>query len=333
MNKIITKTVKYRGKEISVNDLKDKSQIEVTVECKHGQRKIRWSRRNRLCKQCSVEAGVYNTCKKGRTITWGDNISKAKKGIEFSDDHKRALSVAQYQCSKDEWPGFYSKSEIHKLRDSNEYLEFRREVMKRDNYSCVITGKTGNLEVHHLNSVNIAKDRILDIDNAVTLHASVHSMFHLKFGNGNNTPEQFQEFRGRFNVDKKLFFLCGQSGVGKTHVANKLKDKFEVVHYDYSKKNLISDINKAAYSSKPIILDIPALISTYYKELFGLYQIEMLFIIEDIDTVKQRILSRGGKITPSVEKRHRRMNALYKKYGSYKSTSEEMYKYLYNLKI
>jgi len=333
MSKIITKTVKYRGKEISVNELKEKSQIKVIVECEHGQREIRWSRRHRLCKKCSAEAGAFNTSPKGRKITWGDKISKAKKGIPATDKHKKALSIAQYRCSKDEWPGFYSKGEIHRLRDSNEYLEFRKQTMERDEYTCVITGKTGNLEVHHLNSVNVAKDKIFDINNAVTLHASVHSMFHLKFGNGNNTPEQFKEFKDKFKTNKKLFFLCGQSGVGKTYVANRLKDKFEVVNYDYCKKDLLSHIALAAESNKPILLDIPALISTYYKELFGLYEIEMLFILEDIDTVKERITSRGGKITDSIQKRYKRMRALYKKYGSYKSTSDGMYKYLRSLKI
>jgi dephospho-CoA kinase len=279
-----------------------------------------------------AEKGLYNTSKPGREITWGDKISKAKKGVEFSEEHRKALSAAQYGCSKNEWPGFYSKSEIHQIRDSIEYLEFRKQVMSRDNFKCTITGKTGNLEVHHLESVNIAKDKVLSIDNAVTLHASVHSMFHLKYGNGDNTSEQFNEFKLKFKPDRKLYFLCGQSGVGKTYVANKLKHKFEVVHYDYCKSDLIKHIAEASEkNSKPILLDIPALISTYYKELFGLYDIEMFFIIEDIQIVKDRLLSRGGKITDSVEKRYKRMQALYKKYGSFKATADDMYNYLLSL--
>ena len=333
MNKLITHTIKIRGLEKSVNELKPNSNKKVLVECKHGQREVRWCRRHQLCHKCAAEAGLYNTCEKGREITWQHKISESKKGIKFSDHHKQALSIAQYRCNREEWPGFYDKSEIHKLRDSDEYQSFRNKVMERDNFKCIITGKNGNLEVHHLESVNIAKDKIFDIDNAVTLHSSVHSMFHLKYGNGSNTLDQFNEFKQNFISDKKIFFLCGQSGAGKTYVANQLKDKFEVIHYDSCRSNLIETINIASKSTKPILLDIPNLISTYYKELFGLYQIEMLFIIEDVSTIKNRILSRGGKITHSIEKRYKRMKSLYKKYGSYKATSDEMLNYLNNLKI
>ena len=333
MNKVITKTIKIRGIEKSVDQLKPNSNKKVIVECKHGQREVRWCRRHQLCYECAAEAGLYNTCKKGREITWGDKISKTKKGVKATEEHKKALSVAQYKCSKDEWPGFYDKSEICQIRDSIEYLNFRKEVMKRDNYKCAITGKNGNLEVHHLDSVNIAKNKILDKNNAITLHASVHSMFHLKFGNGNNTVKQFEEFKQNFKCDTKVYFLCGQSGVGKTFVANKLKHKFEVVHYDRVKGNLIEALNIASASNKPILLDIPSLISTYYKHLFGIYEIEMLFIIEDIETVKSRILSRGGKVSDSIHKRHKRMKSLYKKYGSFKATSDGMLNFLYNLEI
>lgn len=81
MNIIITKEVLYRGKLISIYQLKPNSNIKILVECSHGQREIRWNRRYQLCRKCVSEAGLYNTCKKGRKITWGDKISKAKKGI------------------------------------------------------------------------------------------------------------------------------------------------------------------------------------------------------------------------------------------------------------
>ena len=331
MNKIITKTVMYRGREIPVEELKPNSNIKVIVECKHGQRELKWVRRNRLCKQCSVEAGVYNTCKKGRKITWGDKISKAKKGKDFSEEHKKALSVAQYKCDEKDWPGFYVKSEIHSLRDSQEYQDFRREVLKRDNYKCVITGMGGNLEVHHLNGVSLSKEEALMPSNAVTLHASVHAKFHLVYGRGNNTKEQFEEFRSNYKKDNKVYFLCGQSGVGKTTVASKLKDKFTVVSYDSTpKEDIVPTIHRNS-TGKPILLDIPVLISTYYKKIHETHDVQCIFIIENVDVVKDRIVKRGGKPTASIEKRHKRMRSLYKKYGVFKGTSAEVEQYLSNL--
>lgn len=91
MNRIITKQVKYRGRLIPVQELKPNSNIKIEVECKHGRRIVKWCRRHQLCRKCCSEAGIYNTSPKGRKITWGDKISKAKRGKKFSDDHKKAL--------------------------------------------------------------------------------------------------------------------------------------------------------------------------------------------------------------------------------------------------
>ena len=91
MNQIVTKTVRYRNKEIPVEELKPNSQIYVTVRCKHGERRTKWYRRHNLCRKCCAETGVYNTSPKGRKITWGHKISRAKKGKKFTKDHKKAL--------------------------------------------------------------------------------------------------------------------------------------------------------------------------------------------------------------------------------------------------
>lgn len=194
MNKIITEKVMYRGKEISVDKLKEKSQIKVIVECEHGQRERRWCRRHQMCKKCATEAGVFATQKKGRVITWGDKISAAKKGIKTTEEHKQALSVAQYGCSEADWPGYYKKSEIQQVRDSIEYLELRKSIFKRDNYKCQITGLGGHLCMHHIESMNKNLSKALDESNVVTLHVDAHKEFHSIYGNGNNTREQYEEF-------------------------------------------------------------------------------------------------------------------------------------------
>jgi hypothetical protein len=194
MNRVVTSHVEYRGSIIPVEDLKDNSNIKVIVECLHGQREVRWNRRHQLCRKCVADQGLYNTSKPGREISWGDKISEAKKGIKFSEQHKRALSVAQYGVAQEDWPGFYIKGELHKIRDSIEYKEFRKAAMKRDNYTCRITGMRGKLNVHHLEGVTLSPEKVLDLNNVITLHSSVHKLFHDIYGRGYNTSEQFQEF-------------------------------------------------------------------------------------------------------------------------------------------
>lgn len=194
MNRVVTTHVEYRGSLIPVDELKDNSNIKIIVECPHGQREVRWNRRNQLCRSCVSEAGLYNTSKPGRKITWGHKISEAKKGKQFSYRHRKALSIAQYGSEDNDWPGFYNKSKFHKLRDSIEYINFRKAVMKRDNYTCQLTGMRGKLNVHHIESLTDNIEKALDLNNAITLHASVHKTFHDIYGRGNNTLAQFQEF-------------------------------------------------------------------------------------------------------------------------------------------
>lgn len=100
---------------------------------------------------------------------------------------------------ENEWPGFYAKSEIAKLRDSIEYVNFREAVMKRDDYKCRVTGQKGYLVVHHLDGVSLNKTKIFDIENGITLHVSIHKLFHSIFGNKQNTKEQFNDFTANFD--------------------------------------------------------------------------------------------------------------------------------------
>lgn len=194
MNKVLTTHVLYRGTPVSVDTLKPNSNILVLVECSHGQREVRWNRRDQLCKQCAIAAGHFNTSPKGRQITWGDKISKAKKGVKLSDKHKIALSISHYNCDEKDWPGFYSKGEIQKIRDSVEYIDFRKSIMQRDNFTCQVTGMKGKLEIHHLDGMDNNLEKSMDPANVVTLHKSVHKTFHDMYGRGGNTRQQFEEF-------------------------------------------------------------------------------------------------------------------------------------------
>ena len=197
MNKIITTQVLIRGKSCPLSHLKENSNIKIIVECPHGQREVRWCRRHQQCYKCVAETGAYSTSLKGRKITWGNKISEAKTGKKFTENHRKSLSAAQYGINIDQWSGFYEKSEIHKLRDSLEYRNFVREVMIRDGFICRLSGRQGTLNVHHIEGMNIALEKALDHSNVITLHEDVHKLFHDLYGRGDNTTDQFEEFKKR----------------------------------------------------------------------------------------------------------------------------------------
>ena len=74
------------------------------------------------------------------------------------------------------------------------YDEVMNQAERRDNYTCQITGKKGNVVVHHLNSYNTHKELACDLDNLISLDVDFHKLYHDTCGRGDNTEEQFWKF-------------------------------------------------------------------------------------------------------------------------------------------
>lgn len=361
VNKIITKTVKYRGTEIPVSDLKPNSNIKIIVECPHGQREVRWNRRHQLCHKCHSEKGTYNTCKKGRKISWGDKISQSKKGKQLSEEHKKALLEVRKNkvCDRlgidpSEFPGFPTKNEQMKLRlftMSAIKRNIRNKTIKeQDNLILESLGYTieelrAHLESQFTEDMSWENYGEWHID-----HVRPESWFFYSDTTDDNfkkcwSLENLQPMWASENIKKGnkyegkykrpfFYMLCGQSGAGKTTIANKLKDKFNIVSYDSVKaKDLDYIIRNEWYGDKPILLDIPVRISTNIKKYQDKYDITAVFILEDVDTIKQRIINRGGSRIDGVERRHKRMTSLSKKYGHFVGTADEVNSFLNNLEI
>ena len=80
-----------------------------------------------------------------------------------------------------------------------EYTNWRIEVYKRDDYTCQVTKIKGHeIVAHHLNGHNWDKEHRTDIENGITLSKGIHKLFHKIYGYGNNTKEQFEEFKIRY---------------------------------------------------------------------------------------------------------------------------------------
>jgi 5-methylcytosine-specific restriction endonuclease McrA len=79
------------------------------------------------------------------------------------------------------------------------YLEWRRSVYERDNYTCQICGRRGGrLAAHHVFNYADHKELGLVVDNGVTMcgeKGGCHRQFHKAYGKRNTTREQLEEFR------------------------------------------------------------------------------------------------------------------------------------------
>lgn len=71
---------------------------------------------------------------------------------------------------------------------------WKKEVFSRDKYTCQITNKKGQICAHHLFSWRSNPDTRYDKENGIAILQSVHKEFHKRYGYGNNTKEQFEEF-------------------------------------------------------------------------------------------------------------------------------------------
>lgn len=112
---------------------------------------------------------------------------------------KCAVSVLISGKNHYRWNSSLSENERSNKRNSQEYKDFIKSVMARDNYTCVITGKTGEeteLEVHHLDGYDWCIEGRTNVANAITIAKDLHKSFHAKYGRGGNTRKQFEEWIG-----------------------------------------------------------------------------------------------------------------------------------------
>ena len=79
---------------------------------------------------------------------------------------------------------------------SGESKKWRANIFKRDKYTCTIcSSRGGKLNAHHLNSWNKFKEERFLESNGITLCDSCHRDFHKKYGYGDNTKEQFEDYK------------------------------------------------------------------------------------------------------------------------------------------
>ena len=98
---------------------------------------------------------------------------------------------------------FYNKDLTDEERERGRYIEGYKEwgceVKKQYNFTCDICGESpsGLLRSHHLESYDSNKELRTDISNGVCLCDKCHKEFHHIYGYGNNTKQQYIEFKER----------------------------------------------------------------------------------------------------------------------------------------
>lgn len=108
------------------------------------------------------------------------------------------------------WKGGLS-SEHSRIRSSGKYLNWRKAVFERDNYTCQCCGDNQTtLNAHHIENFSEKEDKRFDVENGITLCENCHGMtikgsFHHVYGTKNNTREQLDEYLSNYQYYQSLY--------------------------------------------------------------------------------------------------------------------------------
>ena len=134
------------------------------------------------------------------------------------------------------------------------------------------------------------------------------------------------EFCDFINIERPVFILSGPPGSGKTTLSIELSKKLEIIEQG-KVKNWDTMVKRYC----EVKTDIPLLVVCTFKVstiLNRLNSYKLFIILESESTYSERLLSRGGKITPTVMKRHNRLLRISERFngiiGTYSETKESL---------
>lgn len=185
-NNKFTRTVKYKcdycGQEAECTEYKYmRSKTHYcSSKCRDSINKITFN-----CEKCGKETTkVKSEYNKSKHHYCSVECERKDREVRFGKDNNPSWN-----------PNLTNEERIQK-RKFKEYYLWRDTVFKRDKYTCQYCNKYGGkLNAHHLDSYNEFIDTRLDIDNGITLCEECHKNFHRTYGYGNNTREQYLEWK------------------------------------------------------------------------------------------------------------------------------------------
>ncbi len=212
--------------EVPVTDLHDFAMNVIEAECddcglvrevkfgqyrpfcpscsRKGNRNESWKGGKPKCIDCGCDLAGYN-CKSREVnrcqpchVKWcvGDNNPTYKKENHFCPECSEPMARHSDVC-RDCW-----KVDVHNpdaIKRSNMDYKWSCEVKELASYTCDCCGSNDDMHAHHLESWMVNESLRRELSNGVCLCQSCHVAFHKAYGFGENTTEQYLEFKGFYH--------------------------------------------------------------------------------------------------------------------------------------
>lgn len=235
----------------------------------------------------------------------------------------------------------WATDESVRIRGSKVYKAWEQLILYRDNIcqfpSCIERRKK-ELVAHHKDGFNWCIDKRFDIDNGVLLCKYHHTVgpkaFHRKYGNGDNTEQQYNEWLLDNTISdptkKDIYIVTGAPGCGKSWVCNQL-DMYNYIPYD--------DVPKEQHlhlmlhgDDRPIIYDPWRKATSFSKRYGDIFNIKLIVIVESESILKERLEGRGGIFNDKSIKYCKRANSIATK-AAFSGSSDEVLAYLRSIVV
>jgi len=170
------------------NEIKKNRNHYCSKECQH--KGIEKGAKIKLvCENCGIDYTTYISQKIHRNSRFCSNKCKYEYFHKIAEDRYK-------KTNKQDKRSIYKR-----IRVSNDYINWRKEVFERDNYTCQKYNLTCiYIEPHHIKNFTEYPELRLDVNNGITLSRKAHLEFHKKYGFKNNNEDQIKEF---LNEEKK----------------------------------------------------------------------------------------------------------------------------------
>lgn len=131
------------------------------------------------------------------------------------------------------------------------------------------------------------------------------------------------EHTANVGPNKTVHLVIGPPGAGKSWVCRQLGGVY-LIDSDWVKRSDLSRvIVSATWQLLPVVMDLTFRVSTTIKTLPGV-DFKVYAIVEEREIVAARLVGRGGKVTPTLDSRIKRVASLAKRYGAFTGTSSQV---------